>query len=422
MGDWTFPRLLRALRVEEGWSLADLAERVHYSRGHVHNIETGKRPPAEDFARAADRALGADGLLLNRWRTDTARPAASPGAARLNALLAATAASSRVLADMADLEIDTIERDVAGLAEAYLACPPGPMLHDAHHLRQDVTARLRTRHHRPTERTRLYRAAGHLSGVLAYAALDLGRADIAGEHARAAWRCADFAGDDELRVWVRGTQSLIARFGSDFDAALDFILDGLQYAHPATGPGRTGGARGGGVGGGLGTGLARLLCGQAQCLANLGDAAGANAALDAAEIAREHAGDDTLGGLFAFSTAKQAYYAGSSLIWLDGGPDAARAAREAETAIRLWQDQGPGERSLDDEHLAHVYLATARLQLDDAEGATAAVAPVLDLPEDLRISWIVKRMDRLAGMLEQPRYAGNTTARDTAEKIRAQAG
>lgn len=169
---------------------------------------------------------------------------------------------------------------------------------------------------------------------------------------------------------------------------------------------------------GHGTGEARLRCGEAQCLANLGNSKAANDALDGAEVARERIRrGDSLGGLFGFSQAKQSYYAGSSLIWLQGGHDAERAAIEAAAAIGLWQAGPEQERSLDDERLAHIYLATARVQLDDVEGAADAIKPVLSLPAEDQISWIVKRADRLAGMLAAPRYAQNRTAIETVELI-----
>jgi hypothetical protein len=107
------------------------------------------------------------------------------------------------------------------------------------------------------------------------------------------------------------------------------------------------------------------------------------------------------------------------LIWLQGGHDAERAAREATEAIALWQSGPAEERSLDDERLAHIYLATARVQLDDVEGAADAIRPILSLPVEEQISWIVKRAERLAGMLSAPRYAGCRTAEETVEAINA---
>ncbi|MEV0374720.1 helix-turn-helix domain-containing protein [Streptomyces sp. NPDC050636] len=53
----TFGQLLRARRQQLGLSLAQLASRVHFDRGHVSKVETDKRPPSVTFAEACDRAL-----------------------------------------------------------------------------------------------------------------------------------------------------------------------------------------------------------------------------------------------------------------------------------------------------------------------------------------------------------------------------
>jgi triphosphoribosyl-dephospho-CoA synthetase len=171
---------------------------------------------------------------------------------------------------------------------------------------------------------------------------------------------------------------------------------------------------------GAGTGEARLLCGEAQCLANLGDSRAANQILNAAEQARERVHQpDSIAGLFEFSETKQRYYAGSSLIWLDGGDDARRAATEAQAAIDSWQQMPAEQRSLDDERLAHIYKATALVQLDDIEGATDAMAPILTLPREAQISWISKRAGRIGSMLSAPRFQGSPAAIDLREAIAA---
>ncbi|NUS82696.1 MAG: helix-turn-helix domain-containing protein [Streptomyces sp.] len=396
----TFPELLRTLRLEAGLSLAGLAHHVHYDRTSLHHYETGRRIAPLEVAEAADEALRANGRLVQVWqREDLERRQA----AAEHRVRAAALAMSRDLTALADLDISELQDGVAVTAVDYLASPPAPMMDRAHALRGEAFERIRSGHHRPQDRSDLYVAAGRLSGVLSYALLDMGDADEALEHATAAGRCAEFAGDAELAAWVAGTKSLIARFQGDYGRALEYVRDGYQW-----------------VGHGNGTGEARLRCGEAQCLANLGDSRAANAALDAADLARERIRrPDTLAGLFGFSQAKQSYYAGSSLIWLQGGHDAERAAREAVTAIELWQSGPEVERSLDDERLAHIYLATARVQLDDVEGAADAIRPVLSLPLEEQISWIVKRADRLAGMLSAPRYAGNRVAEETVEAINA---
>lgn len=53
----TFGRLLRARRQQLGLSLAQLASRVHFDRGHLSKVETDKRTPSVSFAEACDRAL-----------------------------------------------------------------------------------------------------------------------------------------------------------------------------------------------------------------------------------------------------------------------------------------------------------------------------------------------------------------------------
>lgn len=396
----TFPEMLREWRLAAHMSLADVAERVGYDRTYLHHWETGRRPAPLRAAEAVDEATGANGALVEQWhREDRERREA----AAVHRTRAAALAMSRDLTALADLDITELQEGVSATAVDYLATPPGPMMDRAHTLRGEAFERLRSGHHRIQDRSDLYLTAGRLSGVLSYALLDMGDSDEALEHATAAGRCAELAGDAELAAWVAGTKSLIARFQGDYGRALEYVRDGYQW-----------------VGHGQGTGEARLRCGEAQCLANLGDSRAANQALDGAESARERIRrPDSLEGLFGFSRAKQSYYAGSSLIWLQGGHDAERAQREALEAIGLWQAGPVEERSLDDERLAHIYLATARVQLDDVEGAADALAPVLSLPVEDQISWIVKRMDRVAGMLSAPRYAGSRVAAETVESINA---
>jgi transcriptional regulator with XRE-family HTH domain len=356
-----FAEELRQLRTIRGLSLSGLAQEIHFSRGYIGNVETGGKFPEAEFAELADRALRAGGTLLRAWReAHTEREATDKTRRLLNASLR----DSELLADALDHEHDLAEihARVEHLAVDYLASPAPPIMAQALELRAEVIGRLKTHDHRPSERADLFLAAGRLCGVLSYAALDLGHPDTAFTHTRAAWSCAEKIADNELRAWVRGTQSLIARFQTDYHRALDLILDGKRYA-------------------GYGTSQARILCGEAQCLANLGDATAANRTLDAAQDARTKIiQPDSLGGLFEFTETKQRYYAGSALIWLNGEPNAQRAAQEAQAAISRWQQEPPASRSLDDEALAHVYLGTARLQLGDLDGAMAAIRPILDLP------------------------------------------
>ncbi|MEO3776313.1 helix-turn-helix domain-containing protein [Micromonospora sp. B11E3] len=395
-----FGRLLRRLRTDRGWSLRDLADRIRFNRGYISKVELGEKFPEQQFAQLADGALDAGGLLVAAWEADAhqRREAASVG--RL--LLASTRDSLRLITtDEERMGLDDLDEATRAVAVGYLGTPPAPMLRQAVELRSEALRRMKQHQYKPGEVADLYLIIGRLQGVLSYSALDLGDADAAMVHADAAMVCAERAGSNELRGWVRGTQSLIARFRSDYTSALNYVLDGLRGDVP-------------------GTGRLRLLCGYAQCHANLGDSAGSNQALDAALKARDKVREpDSVGGIFEFSEAKQHYYAGSSLIWLDGGADAERAAREAGEAINLWRNEPPETRSLDDEALAHVYQGTAYLQLGQLDAATAAVRPILELPPERQISWIHKRLDRFDAMLLGPRYAGSHEASELHDEIQA---
>src|ERR1044072_9303262 len=60
----SFGAELRRRRVATGWSLAVLAERVHYSKGHLGKVETGAKLPGSDLARRCDAVLDAGGRLV----------------------------------------------------------------------------------------------------------------------------------------------------------------------------------------------------------------------------------------------------------------------------------------------------------------------------------------------------------------------
>jgi tetratricopeptide (TPR) repeat protein len=296
--------------------------------------------------------------------------------------------------------VATAESSTNRLALEYLSHPGAALLDQITAARREVVITLRAGRLRDHHQIRyLTTDVGYLSGILAYAALDHGHPRAALAHAEAAWQAAELVGSHQLRAWVRGTQSLILRFAQRYAEALDLAEDGLRYAT-------------------TGTARARLLAGIGQCHANMGDAQSTRRSLTAAASAMDSThGVDQVGGLFTFSQAKLHYYSGSSLIWLDGGEDARRAVDQAHTAIALWERSSDAERSVADEALAHVYAATAFLQLRELEGAEAELEPILSTPSGRRISWIAKRMDRVTDILGQRPYGNDHLATALLERI-----
>ncbi|GAA2838630.1 helix-turn-helix domain-containing protein [Kribbella solani] len=388
---------LAVRRARRGKSLADLAAATFVSRGWINNVEAGRRWPHCDWVELADRELGASGELVAVWRRENLERERE--SVRREALRKSERESQLLLAAEPDaVDLDEINQLISELAVTYLSSPPGPMLNQAMSLRGELIRRLSIRNMKSSRFSDLHVGLSRVSGILAYAALDLGDAQGAATHGAVSYKMAAQAGDSELMAWSRGTQSLIARFDKDYVLGQELINDGMKYA-------------------GQGTSEIRLICGAAQCAANLGDSTSARALLVESNRERERSTQDAVEGLFGFSRAKQAYYSASSLMWLSDNESLQDAETNAMLAIETWVNEPPEQRSLDDEALAQVYLATARLKMGELEGAMHAARTVLELPEDRQISWIVNRLADLSELLGNDRFKNSKVASSARDEL-----
>ena len=85
----TFGERLRAARQDAGWSLRELAARVHYNTGYLSKIENGLKPPQPALARRCDAELEAGGALVDAARVVGGR-AAGPTLDRRQVLVGGT--------------------------------------------------------------------------------------------------------------------------------------------------------------------------------------------------------------------------------------------------------------------------------------------------------------------------------------------
>ncbi len=161
-----------------------------------------------------------------------------------------------------------------------------------------------------------------------------------------------------------------------------------------------------------GTISARLLSLEARACGALGDVRGTQEALGAAERAREqfHVDGEDPGGVFTFSAAKQAAYAGTALLAL-GQPDLVPLAiQESTRAIGLYEAEGPDNRSPNDLLAARLDLASAHLTRYALEGMNQELLTVLAAPPRQRSASIVKRVGNLGRRLVDSRYEGFSPA------------
>ncbi|GAA2215649.1 hypothetical protein GCM10009850_111170 [Nonomuraea monospora] len=190
--------------------------------------------------------------------------------------------------------LQQIRSEVAHVAQLYPRQPLAHLLGSLAEL-QDMVFRLLEGRQRPTESADLYLLSGIISGMLAKASHDLGNPHAAMTQARAAIVCAENAGHDGLRTWVRVLQSMIAYWAGNPHEAARYVDAGAEYAA------RT-----------ASTSAVWLPAQAARVWGVLGHAERVNEAITQAEEARERVQRDELdefGGIMTFARPRQLYYA-----------------------------------------------------------------------------------------------------------------
>ena len=340
-------------------------------------------------------------------------PAASPGPpppsggarrpASLEELIAVIASESQDLgewagmSEVADATIGQYAAQVRQLARVFEYEMSLPLLLEARRLRDRITAKLRG-HQRLDQARELYLLAAQACGLLAWMTGDLGSYQAADTHAWTAWMCAEQAGHDGARAWVRATQAKLAYWDGRYIESAELAEDGLRYRTPDS---------------------ARVFLAlfAARALARTGqpDAAGQALALADAERARASA-PDLLGGIWELTPARYHGLAAATRLLL-GQP--AAAAAEAAQAIELATAAPADERHLYAELLVRTDQAAAYLDQPDLDGAATTLRPVLDLPPDMRTEPLIQQLSRLRRSLTRPPFAAAPAARQLQAEIEA---
>jgi hypothetical protein len=311
--------------------------------------------------------------------------------------------------------LEQFAADIRRIVTVYPNRPVYPIFVEVRALRNRVFAKIEGRQF-PNQTRDLYLAAGLLCGVLANASFDLGWLNAAETQARTAFLCAEWAGSNWLRAWVRGTQSLIAYWDDRPMAAAELAASGRTYAVET------------------GTAMVRLAAIEARAYGRMRDAAGVDTALGRAADARDGVvGQDDPGGMMTFPAAKQSFYAATARLWLGSadtgqtppGSDptnysaAAQAERDAEYAVHTYEQDPPEQRRLGELNLARLDLATARLAIGQVEGTAEQVRTVLEVCARRPTDCVARRLRQVSAVLDQPRYRNNQVAGDLVDEISA---
>lgn len=301
------------------------------------------------------------------------------------ALLAAMDESAQFLTwaeveNVGDLTIDQIHNELRRIASDYLKVPTMPLFARTRAVRDRVFGFL-SGHQKPSRSRDLYSAAGWSLTVLAWMSADLGHPDIAEEHLRVAWLCAENADQNNLRAWVRATQHTAAYLSNDFRRAAHYAETGLTYA------GR----------GSVGLFLTSAL---ALDLAKSGDRQRAREVFiqgqNSADAADAQA--DELEGPFRCSVDRAIGGLWSETFFALGEPS--KALGYADRAVSGFESTPNGFRNFGSERMVRCQQVKAHLMLGELDGASESLVPVLTTLPEHRVLPLVQRVGEIAQIAE----------------------
>lgn len=375
--------------------------------GRLARAERMDAAPAQPLARALQAAFGQPvAALLAPHDPSTSLAPAVPGGRQLTTtteVLTMAADRARRFAQLQTSSpeaVDNLAESVRGLVQAYPNQPLHDILGDLTQDQDSVFTLLEVAQ-RPEQNRQLYFLAGVLGGMLAKASHDLSDPRAAQMQARTAWMCAEAADHHGLRAWIAGLQSMIAYWARQPREALRHAQRGAPFAETARS-----------------TAGVWLAANEARAWAAVGNVDQAQAAISRADDAWTRVAPDDLdelGGIATFSRPRQLYYAADALAVLPTGTS--EAVEYADLAVQAYSDPMDPDYAFSDHAGSRCDLAIARLHDNDLDGATEAVAVVLDLPPQQRINGIVHSMNRVHTALSP--LGGTAAAVSLQEEIEA---
>jgi hypothetical protein len=296
--------------------------------------------------------------------------------------------------NVGDLTVEQLHADIQRITENYLKVPTKPLFLRSRAIRDRAFKLLAGR--QPPGQTRdLYAAAGWALTLLAWMSVDLGRPDVAESHTRTAWACADAAGHDELRAWVRATQHTAAFWQDDFARAAAFAESGLRYAG--------------------GSSALFLASAMAVDLARTGRVEAARNALVIAKDTKINPDVIELGGPLLCTPER------AEGIWSDAHlalGEAQYTADHADRGVALFEAAPHALRNYGSERMVRLQQVKARLEIGEPEGAAEALNAVLATPPEYRVRPLVHRISEVAAITRTDRYSAEPKTRAMHEAIR----
>lgn len=295
--------------------------------------------------------------------------------------------------------LEQFEADLRRIVTTYPNRPVYPQFVELRELRNRAFELLEGRQY-PNQTRDLYLVAGLVCGVLSNASFDMGNLPAAETQARTAFLCAELAGHNGLRAWIRGTMALIAYWDDRPRAAVELTVDGARYTPES------------------GTAMVRLLAIEARARGRMNDPATERALARVATARDTVVGHDDPGGMMTFPNAKVMFYSATARLWLGDNDNNRRAEHDAHQAVLAYEADPPERRRLGELNLARLDLAAA-LMGRDLDGTADHIRTVLDVSVRRPTDSVRRRLRQVASALDQPTYRGTRLAQDLRHEITA---
>lgn len=299
-------------------------------------------------------------------------------------------------ANVGDLTIEQIHTEIRRIAHSYLKVPTVPLFDRTRELRDRIVGLLNGRQ-KPSHSRELYSAAGWALTMLAWISTDLNVPDASEEHLRTAWVFAENADQNNLRCWIRATQHTAAFWQQDFARAAQHAEDGLRYA---------------------GSGSTELYLSSAWALdlARCGDSEQALAVLNRAQNAAERlgVGEDALPGPFTCSIARAGGFWSDTHLAVG---DTKEALLISNSALRGFESTPNDRRNFGSERMVRCAQVKAHLLAGELDGASEALAPVLDTTPEHRVLPLLQRVNEISRMIADYRERNSLVVAKTQDAI-----
>jgi hypothetical protein len=281
------------------------------------------------------------------------------------------------------------------LAQAHARMPAKIILSEVLQVHEQAQALLRTGKQRLRQTRALLEIDSDLLAHVCVLLGDLGNNRVASGYAFAALRMAQEAESSQAIAWTARAKT--ARWRGRYVESAEYARRGFEVSS-------------------LTPTKVELAYREANSIALFGDAVRARQVLQRAEqtaATLPDINDDDL-SVWSFPIERQAIFSLSVAI-NTGDPDAALSA--ATMADSRWSEGKPRNPAT----WAQIRSgsAIAYLMKDSLDGAAEQITPVLDLPEELRISTVTGYLRQLDAMLREPRFAKSNLAIELSEKIRS---